>query len=217
MLVRDRHRRLARERELPGQQLVGHDPQRVEVAPRIRGLAADLLGGQVLHGPGDGAGLRHAAVRVGPREAEVGDLHDPVLRDEEVLGLHVAMDEPLVMRVSEREERLAEDLGGLRRLHPSLLVQEVPDARAPHVLHDHVVDAVDGAPVVDGDDVGVREAGGGAGLAPEPVDERGIACEGAMEHLDRDLARQDGVVGAEDLAHALRRRCVPPCGNGRRG
>ena len=50
--------------------------------------------------------------------------------------------------------------------------------------------------------LGCASPGGGAGLAPEPVDERGIACEGAVQHLDRDLARQDGVVGPEDLAHA---------------
>jgi hypothetical protein len=47
----------------------------------------------------------------------------------------------------------------------------------------------------------VRKASGRASLAPEPVDERGIAREGAMEHLDRDLAGQDGVVRPEDLTH----------------
>ena len=58
VLVRDRHRGLAGERQLPGQQLVAHDAERVEVAARVGRLTADLLGRQVLHRAGHGAGLR---------------------------------------------------------------------------------------------------------------------------------------------------------------
>jgi hypothetical protein len=169
--------------------------------PRIGRLTPDLLGRQVLHRARDGAGLRHAAVCEGPRQTEVRDLHHAVLCHEQVLGLDVSMHETFVMRMSEGQERLAEDLRRLRRLHPPLLVQEVPDARAAHVLHDHVVHAVHRTPVVDVDDVGVREAGGGPGLAPEAVHEGGIASQGPVQDLDRDLTRQDGVVGSEHLAH----------------
>ena len=106
------------------------------------------------------------------------------------------------MRVVERREDLQHDLGGLRRLQPAVCREEVPEVRAAHVLHDHERGAVALAPVVDLDDVGVGEVGSGAGLPAEPVDERGLGGELAVEDLDRNLPREHGVVRAEDLAHA---------------
>ena len=70
------------------------------------------------------------------------------------------------------------------------------------VLHDHVVDAVDRAPVVHGHDVRMVERGGRAGLAAEPFDEARVARRANGGGPDGDLAREDGVVRAEDLAHA---------------
>ena len=89
----------------------------------------------------------------------------------------------------------------LRRLQPDVGVQQLARGAAADELHDHVVDAVDGAPVVDGHDVRVGERGCGARLAAEPVDEPLVARERPVQDLDRDLASQDGVVRAEDLAH----------------
>ena len=39
------------------------------------------------------------------------------------------------------------------------------------------------------------------GLAAEPVDEPLVARQGSVQHLDRDLTGQDGVLRTEDLAH----------------
>ena len=105
------------------------------------------------------------------------------------------------MRVAEREQGLSQHLGSLGRLELAVAVQELPRRAPAHVLHDHVVDAVDGAPVVDGDDVGVRQARRGACLPAEPIDEGLVARERAVQDLDRDLTREHGVVRAEDLAH----------------
>ena len=204
VLVRDRHRRLAREGELPGQELVRDDTERVEVAARVGGLAADLLGREVLHGAGHSARLRRAPVGVGASEPEVGHLHHALGRHEDVLGLDVAVHDALRVRVAEREQGLPHDLAGLRGLEGAVEVQQVADAPAPHVLHDHVIDAVDRAPVVYRDDVGVGEPGGRPRLTAEPVDERLVARERAVQHLDRDLAGEHGVAREEDLAHAAR-------------
>ena len=113
------------------------------------------------------------------------------------------MHDPLAVRVVEGQQRLAHDLSGLRGLEPPVAVQQRPKALATDELHDHVVDAVDRAPVEDGHDVGVGEAGR-TRFGSEPVDERLVAGEGPVEHLDRDLASEDRVAGAEDLAHAAR-------------
>ena len=82
-------------------------------------------------------------------------------------------------------------------------------AREPaHVLHDHVVDAVDRAPVVDGHDVGVGQPRRCPRLPAEPVDERLVARERPMQHLDRDLTVEHGVAREVDLAHTTRRDAV---------
>ena len=125
----------------------------------------------------------------------------PPVGDEDVLGLDVAVDDALCVRGLEREQRLSHDLGGLRRLEPDVRVQQLARGAPADVLHDHVVDAVDRAPVVDRDDVRVRQRRRGARLAAEPVDEPLVAGERAVQDLDRDLAREHGVVRAEDLAH----------------
>ncbi len=123
MLVRDRHRGLAGERQLAGQQLVAHDAERVQVAAGVGRLAADLLGGQVLHRAGHGARLGLAAFGVGAGESEVGHLHHALGRDRDVLGLDVAVHDALAMRVLEGEQGLAHDVGGLRGLEAALVVQ----------------------------------------------------------------------------------------------
>ena len=55
----------------------------------------------------------------------------------------------------------------LRRRHRRLLADQVAQGVAGDVLHDQEQRAVVVALVEDGDDVGVREPGGGAGLAHE--------------------------------------------------
>src|SRR5699024_9282586 len=56
--------------------------------------------------------------------------------------------------------------------------------------------------VVDGDDGGVVERGGGLGLAAEPCLEGRVAGEVGPQDLDRDGAAQPGVVPDVDLSHA---------------
>src|SRR5204863_4462048 len=101
------------------------DPERIEVRPGIGGLASDLLGGEVLDRAGDGPGPRVLRVGEGPGEAEVGELHDAVGRDQDVLGLEVAMDDAFGMRVLERRERLTEDVRRLRWREAAARVEEL--------------------------------------------------------------------------------------------
>ena len=201
MLVGDAHGRLPGERQPSGEELVRHDAEGVQVRARVGRFAADLLGREVLHRPLHAAGLRRLPVGVRARQAEVGDLHGAAGRHQDVLGLDVAVDDALGMRGLQREQRLSNDLGGLRRLQPDVGVQQLARGAAADELHDHVVDAVDGAPVVDRHDVRMGQRGRRARLAAEPVDEPLVARQGSVQNLDRDLTSQDGVLRAEDLAH----------------
>ena len=80
---------------------------------RVGGLAAHLLGRHVAEGAEDDAGLGAPGLgrKVGPAragafrlrqlgQAEVEDLDAAVLRDEEVLGLQVPVDDPLLVRAA---------------------------------------------------------------------------------------------------------------------
>ena len=81
-------------------------------------------------------------------------------------------------------------------------LQHRPEIAALDQAHVEEQPAVDLAEVVDGDDVRLVQAGRQARLAPEAGLERLVAGEVVGQHLQRDLALTDGVVGAVDLAHA---------------
>ena len=56
--------------------------------------------------------------------------------------------------------------------------------------------------IVDRDYVGVIEFGDNMGFAFESSEEIGIALERGMEHFDRDVAIEHGMVGLEDSCHS---------------
>ena len=108
----DRLHGRAGKRRLAGEHLVRHRTERVEVDARVdRLLAHRLLGTHVLRRAEREAGLRHArSARLlhGERDAEVRDERVPALQ-QNVLGLDVAMDHAVLVRVVERVGDLARD------------------------------------------------------------------------------------------------------------
>ena len=124
-----------------------------------------------------------------PREAEVADVRPlavgPV-RDEDVPGLHVAMDEPGRVRRVERLARLAHQRDGAPGLEPSLASQELAQIDAVDVLHREVEHA---AVLARGDrphDVRVVERRRQARLAQEALPEPLVVGELGREQLQRD-------------------------------
>jgi hypothetical protein len=109
-----------------------------------------------------------------------------------------------VVVVGEAECRgdLAGDLGGL--FGRELLVgrEDLGERSTLHLLHDDEVGALELAPVVDVDDVRVRQAGGRLRLTAEPLDEVGVGGELGEQHLDRDLAVEQEVARGEHVGHA---------------
>ncbi len=81
-----------------------------------------------------------------------------------------------------------------------LALQHLRQVFALQVLHRDVDHAVDLAGLVDGDDVRVREAGAGLGLAHQTFEVVGPVNVGP-DGLDRHDALQGGVEGLVDLAH----------------
>jgi hypothetical protein len=129
----------------PGQRLPEDDPERVEVAATVDLLAACLLGGHVAELALDDPLLGGEHLRAG--DAEVGDLHAPFERQEDVLRRDVSVDDlewdpslvlPLV-GVVEPLRRLGDDPGRRPRIDPlasGLRAREEPTQIGPfHVLH----------------------------------------------------------------------------------
>ena len=75
------------------QDLVEHDAQREEVAAAVDRLAPGLLGRHVLELALQRAGLGLRGLRRGLRDAEVAELDVALVRDQDVLRRHVAVDE----------------------------------------------------------------------------------------------------------------------------
>ena len=203
VLHRDLERRIARERHLPGEHLVEHDADRVEIGGLVDRRAARLLRREVLRGADDRADLGHLA-GAGPRDPEVRHLDPPLASDEDVVRLDVAVDDPVPVRGAE----CGEDLAGVvdRDLDRGLpagddqLLQRAPVEE----LHRDVVGALGLAAVVDRDDVRMREPGGVLRLAPEALHERVVGRVAVVEDLDRDPAAELLVLGEVDLRHPAR-------------
>jgi hypothetical protein len=121
-----------------------------------------LLGAHVGRGPHADADLRQPLAGCdagGTRDPEVG--HERMtLREQDVLGLHVAMDQPLAVRVVKRLAGLPHQAQGLRHRERALAGEPLAQRLALDVGHD-VEGAgrglLRGAGVEQGQDVGVLQ------------------------------------------------------------
>jgi len=136
-------------------------------------------------------------------EAEVHQLRLAAGGHEHVAGLHVAVDDPLrvgrVERVGQLDREVEEHL---RWQRPA--TQPLPQGLALQQLHDDEGAAAVLVDVVNGADAGVVEGGGGPRFALEALQGLGVPRERLGQQLERDLAPELQVAGAEDLAHASR-------------
>jgi hypothetical protein len=180
-------------------------------------LALELFGGGVAGCADEVAvareleGLLVELAVLGLGEAEVEDLDDlavvEVLRDHDVRGLHVPVEDLVAVCLVEAAQDLCGDAGGALGLDGALFADEVAQGEALDPLHDDVEDAVPLAVVEGGDGVGVAELAGELGLALEArgpggvdaaVDERhDLEGDGAV-HADVGAPVDDGAAPARD-------------------
>ncbi len=214
---------LRREGHAPGQRLEQHRGQRVLVRPRPDRPALDLFRRGVVRcshevpGPRDPPRLagrrsrrRNRLPRLG-RPARLAErLAQPEVRQEHPVGaleqdvarLHVAVDEPLRVRLVERARDLAQDVERPGRVEPALPQQhpaEVLALRQPHREEEHPVGL---ARVVDRQDVRVFQGRGEPRLAQEPLPEVLVVGELRRQDLQRDPAPEVDVFRQIDDALA---------------
>ena len=161
------------ERDLAGQQLEGDHAGLVEVRPRTHLGRHRLLGRHVGGRADRRAGRREHLLGddllVGLGDPEVRDLHAAVRGHEQVLGLDVAVDDPLGLRVRERGEQAVEHAHHLRQ---GQRADERPQRAALEVLHRDVRRPLPWMKSKTVTTLGWLSEPGHARLADEPLRER---------------------------------------------
>ncbi len=154
MLHRHRDEVVPVERHLTGEQLVEDDAERVHVCRRGNGPATRLLGREVVARAEDRARLRDAVLDVERAcDAKVRNLRVAVARQQNVLRLHVAMHEPVLVRVRETVGDFERELDRAPHRQRSGSVEQLLQGFALDELEDDELMAVGLAAVDDRDDV----------------------------------------------------------------
>jgi hypothetical protein len=183
-----------------------HGADGVDVGAGSDLAAAALLGGHEERGALDDAGGGEAGVARGlghEGDAEVEDLDAVVGEQEDVLGLHVAVDDRGGVGGLEAVEDRVEDRGDAGEREGAAVEQELAAERdAGHQLHDDERGAALLVVVEDGDDVGVAQAGEGPGLAAQAGAQLVVHRQLFAQQLDGDGLVDAEVGGAVDGAKA---------------
>ena len=212
----DRDRVVGLERPAPGQALVRHDAEGVEVAARAGRSATGLLGRQVqrradqLAGAGEGG-------RAGRRgDPEVGDLHDAVRPYEQVARLDVAVHDAAVVGGLQGGGGLRQHVEGAVDAEDAVPAQQRRQRLAVDELHDEPRPVGQLAVVVDRRDPGVRQPCCVPGLGAEAGAELLVVDELGAQRLDRDRSVEHARPARATPRPCRRRRCAPRAGSGRR-
>ena len=203
------------ERLLPGDHLVEHRAEREDVGARVGLLALDLLRRHVLKRAEDRALAVSGAACVGSvvgapaprrpprrrfREAEVEQLRAG-LRQHDVAGLQIAMDDAVPVRLVERVGDLDRDSAAPRSSGSAPFVSRSASVSPSRYSMTRNVDAVLFADVVQRADVRMVELRDRPRLALEALANCASAAN-AGQDLDRDGAIEPRVARLVDLAHA---------------
>ena len=191
------------ERDDPGQALVEHDGEGVQVGPTVDQVPLHLLGRDVLGGAEEDALVAELVDGQHRRgDPEVGQLHPAFGRQQHVARLHVAVDDAGVVRRVQGVGQARAEQDRLVDLQPAPAVEQLAEVLARHVLHDDglVAGVVHG--VEDGDDARVVDPCHRHGLALEALDEGAVVGQVGMQQLQRHLTAQDLVRAEPHLGHA---------------
>ena len=172
--------------QVAGQHLEPHRAQAVLVGAAVDGIAGNLFGRHVT-GRADGeSGLRHALrFRIDqPRDAEISEHRCFRITEQHVVGLDVAMHDAARMRCIQCGAQLGQD--GQALLHAQADRQAIGQAAVLEVFHADEIALRRFHHVVDGDDVGVPQAGQGMGFVDEALRKFGIARHVSVEQFQRD-------------------------------
>ena len=203
VLHRDYERRLAVVRNTPREALVGHDANRIDVAPGVGGSPERLLRRHVVRRPDHHAVERELLVRLPAREPEIEDRDGARVLDHHVLRLEVAVDDPELVRGLAPERDLAQDRDRARLREKALGLDDRPEVLPRDILHRDVREVTAHPEVVNARDVRVLDLAVQVDLALEPLEELLVVRLPVRgEDLDRDDLLEVEILRLEDNPHA---------------
>lgn len=200
--VHDAHREriLGLIRHAPEQQLMEHDTERVQVGATVERQSTRLFGTHVVRRADDGAGVRHARVVGGTRNAEVGEHRGAVFAQQDVVGLDVAVDHALALGIAQRRGDLARHAQREGQVARRAVAGQ--HRAAGQVFHRDVVGITHPSDVVHLHHVRVLELGRDSGFAQEALTELLVAEQGGRHHLQRHFALHRFLQGQIHGGHA---------------
>ena len=174
----------ALERDPPGDQVVGNEPELVNVRSGLSGVAAELFW-RPPHGQFGMIGGRYPVGAECSVEPEVEHLDDARRADRDALRCQAAVDDPVAVCVGERRADADEHMDCPLEGHGAIRADVIGQGPAGHLFGDQVVGravaALDPrcitAPVEHRCQRRVGEVGGGLRLRPEPLDEAAVCGE----------------------------------------
>ena len=202
MLDRDRDRCLSVKRHLTGDHLIERNTERVDVGTGIGISSPHLLRRTVMdrsHRIGtDGVG----GCRAG--DSEVRHLHLAVCRDNDILRLHIAVNDALGMCSRKAHTYLDRDTRGLPHGKLPLFRDIILEGNSLDKFHYYIIIARILPDVKNIDDIGIRQTGRSLCLSPELGNERPILPELRLHDLDRDETIQLRIHRLIDIGHSAR-------------
>ena len=200
VLPRQGDRRIALKGCTPGEHLVEHQTQRVDVAAMIDRVSLRLFGTHVGRRAGDGPGLRRVSPS-GSCNTEVTDFYRSVPRKQDVFRLQVTMRDLLGMRFAERCADLASPLDARAQGNGAVAAKHVAKALAFDVFHGNGRRLAEAMQLVCAADVSVRNLAGQPELVPESLERDRIARDLRPENLQCHELAGFAVTSTVDDAH----------------
>ena len=197
------HRRGPEEWRTPGEHFVEQGAEGEEVGAMVHRLAEGLLGRHGAGGTQQGSLDRDGRVAVGHQvfgQAEVEDLGAAVLDQHHVLGLQVPVHDALGMGHGEATAHIPARLDRPQDIQGTL-AENGGEILPLHQLHDDPVGPMGGQDIVDLDDGGMVQPGGGAGLAAKSFASP-LLLSAAADLFQRNETIESFVIGTIHTTHS---------------
>ena len=165
-------------------------------------MTARLFRRQVLHGAHHLAGRSERDLVGDASDAEVGDLHTAVGRDQQISRLDIPMYQPSGVGGLQGSSGLGDDIEDAVSREHTLTLENRTQRLTGHELHDEVGTAVFFSVVEDVGDSLVIDKGCMPRLGTETLEEPGVTEVLVLQDLDGDGATDNQVCCLPHLTHA---------------
>ena len=157
-----------------------------------------------MHGAHHRSRKRHGLVGNNAGNPKINDLRYHGFRQHDILGFNIAMDNVVLVSMSQRRSQLRRQRNGQRRVHTSVLFLKGFQADPFHIFHQNIADIPFVADVINRNNGRMDQAGRRTGL-PLKLFQLGFAVqEFFTQYLDGDFPVQENIFGQIHFRHAAK-------------